>query len=182
LSRTSATVTRRSRPTARSSSPARPDQQRGRRRRCGCSPTRARARCACRSSRIRPAASTPATPAIALGKGGQPARPITTPDSRRRADAHLWQSRDSAGRAVASRFQSSRDSLRVSDPVVDGWQRERRLAPAKLVCVQRAAVAAGLGEHAREDALQQDRELHQADEYGVAPACDAWPDGTWFRE
>ena len=31
----------------------------------GCSPTRARARCACRSSRIRPAASKPATPAIA---------------------------------------------------------------------------------------------------------------------
>jgi hypothetical protein len=31
----------------------------------GCSPTRARARCACGMSRIRPAVSTPATPAIA---------------------------------------------------------------------------------------------------------------------
>ena len=35
----------------------------------GCSPTRARARCACRSSRIRPAASAPATPAIAATEG-----------------------------------------------------------------------------------------------------------------
>jgi hypothetical protein len=35
----------------------------------GCSPTRARARCACRSSRIRPAASTPAAPAIAAKEG-----------------------------------------------------------------------------------------------------------------
>src|SRR5690349_25108767 len=31
----------------------------------GCSPARARARCACNSWRIRPATSTPATPAIA---------------------------------------------------------------------------------------------------------------------
>jgi hypothetical protein len=37
----------------------------------GCSPTRARARCACSSSRIRPAASTPATPAIAAKEGSR---------------------------------------------------------------------------------------------------------------
>ena len=37
----------------------------------GCSPTRARARCACRSSRIRRAASTPATPAIAAKEGSR---------------------------------------------------------------------------------------------------------------
>ncbi len=38
----------------------------------GCSPTRAKARCACRSSRITPAASTPATPAIAAKQGRGP--------------------------------------------------------------------------------------------------------------
>ena len=38
----------------------------------GCSPTRARARCACRLARIRPAASTPATPAIAAKQGRGP--------------------------------------------------------------------------------------------------------------
>ena len=37
----------------------------------GRSPTRARARCACRSSRIRLAASTPATPAIAVKEGSR---------------------------------------------------------------------------------------------------------------
>ena len=37
----------------------------------GCSPTRARARCACRLSRIRPAASTPAAPAIAAKEGSR---------------------------------------------------------------------------------------------------------------
>ena len=37
----------------------------------GCSPTRAGARCACRSSWIRPAASTPATPAIAAKEGSR---------------------------------------------------------------------------------------------------------------
>ena len=40
----------------------------------GCSPTRARARCACRSSRIRPAASTPAAPAIAAKEGSRRSR------------------------------------------------------------------------------------------------------------
>jgi hypothetical protein len=38
----------------------------------GCSPTRAGARCACRLSRIRPAASTPVTPAIAAKQGHGP--------------------------------------------------------------------------------------------------------------
>ena len=38
---------------------------------CGCSPTRARARCACGLSPIRPAASTPATPAIATKEGSR---------------------------------------------------------------------------------------------------------------
>ena len=37
----------------------------------GCSTTRARARCACRSSWIRPAVSTPATPAIAANEGSR---------------------------------------------------------------------------------------------------------------
>jgi hypothetical protein len=40
----------------------------------GCSPTRARARCACRSSRIRPAASTSAAPAIAAKEGSRRGR------------------------------------------------------------------------------------------------------------
>ena len=40
----------------------------------GCSPTRARARCACSSSRIRPTASTPATPAIAAKEGSRRGR------------------------------------------------------------------------------------------------------------
>jgi hypothetical protein len=40
----------------------------------GCSPTRARARCACRLSRIRPAASTPATPATAAKEGNRRGR------------------------------------------------------------------------------------------------------------
>jgi hypothetical protein len=39
-----------------------------------CCPTRARARCACKSSRIRPAASTPATPAIAAKEGSRRGR------------------------------------------------------------------------------------------------------------
>jgi hypothetical protein len=42
----------------------------------GCSPTRARARCACRPSRIRPAASTPATPAIAPKEGSRCGRSL----------------------------------------------------------------------------------------------------------
>ena len=37
----------------------------------GCSPTRAEARCACRLSRIRSAAGTPATPAIAAKEGSR---------------------------------------------------------------------------------------------------------------
>jgi hypothetical protein len=40
----------------------------------GCAPTRARARCTCRSSRIRPTASTPATPAIAANEGSRRGR------------------------------------------------------------------------------------------------------------
>ena len=55
----------------RQSRAPRPDRQRGRVDEGGRSPTRARARCACRSSRIRPAASTPATPAVATKEGSR---------------------------------------------------------------------------------------------------------------
>jgi hypothetical protein len=55
----------------------------------GRSPMRARARCACRSSRIRPAASTPAD-CRNRGRGGQPVSRMTTPDRRGHGDAQLW--------------------------------------------------------------------------------------------
>lgn len=52
----------------------RPDPERGRRRLVWRSPTRARVRCVCRSSRIRLAASTPASPAIAATEGSRRGR------------------------------------------------------------------------------------------------------------
>ena len=67
----------------------------------GCSPTRARPRCACRSSRIRPAAGTPATPAIAAKEGsrcgGSQLRTVEGVEMRtfgarqQQVPHHLWQ-------------------------------------------------------------------------------------------